>query len=85
MKRINPYAMLLAKIYSLKVSGLATLLICVLFSIGCKHDLIDAESNRSKEFMVVLPKDGGTIIRGIPEGDTIKAQLTNFRSAISRF
>lgn len=87
MKHINFYAMLLAETFNLNLYrlGILSMSICAFFSTSCKRDFTDISSKKSKEFNIIMPKDGGTIIKGAVGRDTIKAQMLNSGNQLSEF
>lgn len=77
MSRLKFYSNLSFIASGLRFGWLYIFFICfsILFTGGCKKDIINSDSGFSKEFSVELPKEVTTIIRGIGSQDSIKAQI----------
>jgi hypothetical protein len=78
----------LSPVYAIGKPGrLHFLIACTvaLCSVSCKRDLVDLTHSSSNEFTIVLPKDGGTLFRGLGKADTLKAQIQLPGKAASDF
>lgn len=70
-----------------KLSRLSFLIACTvaLCCVSCRRDLVELTDSSTSVFSIVLPEDGGTLIRGLEGGDTLKAQIQLPGKAVSDF